>query len=47
MATYLPNVLGQDALQWLRHLPCHCIDHWADFYNRFVANYQSFFVKPP
>jgi hypothetical protein len=26
MTTYLPIVLGQDALQWLRHLPRHCID---------------------
>jgi hypothetical protein len=26
MTTYLPIVLGQDALQWLRHLPWHCID---------------------
>jgi hypothetical protein len=26
MTAYLPIVLGQDALQWLRHLPRHCID---------------------
>jgi hypothetical protein len=26
MTVYLPIVLGQDALQWLRHLPRHCID---------------------
>jgi hypothetical protein len=26
MIAYLPIVLGQDALQWLRHLPRHCID---------------------
>jgi hypothetical protein len=26
MTAYLPIVLGQDALQWLRHLPQHCID---------------------
>jgi hypothetical protein len=24
MTAYLPIVLGQDALQWLRHLPRHC-----------------------
>jgi hypothetical protein len=29
MTAYLPIVLGQDALQWLRHLPRHCIDDWA------------------
>jgi hypothetical protein len=27
MTAYLPIVLGQDALQWLRHLPRHCIDN--------------------
>jgi hypothetical protein len=26
MTAYLPIVLRQDALQWLRHLPRHCID---------------------
>jgi hypothetical protein len=26
MTAYLPIVLGQDVLQWLRHLPRHCID---------------------
>jgi hypothetical protein len=26
MTAYLPIVLGKDALQWLRHLPRHCID---------------------
>jgi hypothetical protein len=26
MTAYLPIVLGQDALQWLRHLQRHCID---------------------
>jgi hypothetical protein len=26
MTAYLPIVLGQDTLQWLRHLPRHCID---------------------
>jgi hypothetical protein len=26
MTAYLPIVLGQDALQWLRHLPQHCMD---------------------
>jgi hypothetical protein len=27
MTAYLLIVLGQDALQWLRHLPRHCIDN--------------------
>jgi hypothetical protein len=31
MTAYLPIVLGQDALQCLRHLPRHCIDDWSDF----------------
>jgi hypothetical protein len=41
MTAYLPIVLGQDALQWLRHLPRHCIDDWSDFSQRFIANFQS------
>ena len=41
MTTYLPIILEQDALQWLRHIPRHCIDNWADFCHRFVANFQS------
>ena len=41
MTAYLPIVLGQDALQWLRHLPWHCIDDWSDFSRRFIANFQS------
>jgi hypothetical protein len=39
MTAYLPIVLGQDALQWLRHLPRHCIDDWSDFSRRFIANF--------
>jgi hypothetical protein len=39
MTTYLPIVLGQDALQWLRNLPRHCIDDWSDFSRRFIANF--------
>jgi hypothetical protein len=39
MIAYLPIVLGQDALQWLRHLPRHCIDDWSDFSRRFIANF--------
>jgi hypothetical protein len=39
MTAYLPIVLGQDALQWLRHLPRHCIDDWSDFSQRFTANF--------
>jgi hypothetical protein len=35
MTAYLPIVLGQDALQWLRHLPRHC-----------TANFQSLSDKP-
>jgi hypothetical protein len=41
MTAYLPIVLGQDALQWLRHLPRHCINDWSDFSRRFIANFQS------
>jgi hypothetical protein len=41
MTAYLPIVLGQDTLQWLRHLPRHCIDDWSDFSRRFTANFQS------
>jgi hypothetical protein len=29
MTAYLPIVLGQDALQWLRHLHRHYIDDWV------------------
>jgi hypothetical protein len=46
MTAYLPIVLGQDALQWLRHLPRHCIDDWNDFSRRFTANFQSLSDKP-
>jgi hypothetical protein len=46
MTAYLPIVLGQDALQWLRHLPRHCIDDWSDFSRCFTANFQSLFDKP-
>jgi hypothetical protein len=46
MTAYLPIVLWQDALQWLRHLPRHCIDDWSNFSRRFIANFQSLFDKP-
>jgi hypothetical protein len=46
MTAYLPIVLGQDALQWLRHLPQHCIDDWGDFSRHFIANFQSLSNKP-
>jgi hypothetical protein len=46
MTAYLPIVLGQDALQWLRHLPRHCIDDWSDFSRHFTANFQSLSDKP-
>jgi hypothetical protein len=46
MTTYLPIVLGQDALQWLQHLPRHCINDWSDFSWRFIANFQSLSDKP-
>jgi hypothetical protein len=39
MTADLPIVLGQDALQWLRHLPRHCTDDWSDFSRRFTANF--------
>jgi hypothetical protein len=41
MTAYLPIILGQDALQWLRHLPQHCINDWNDFSRRFTTNFQS------
>jgi hypothetical protein len=41
MTAYLPIVLGQDALQWLRHLPQHYINDWGDFSRHFIANFQS------
>jgi hypothetical protein len=46
MTAYLPIVLGQDAMQWLRHLPRHCIDDWSDFSRCFTANFQSLSDKP-
>jgi hypothetical protein len=46
VTAYLPIVLGQDALQWLRHLPRHCIDDWSAFSRRFTANFQSLSDKP-
>jgi hypothetical protein len=46
ITAYLPIVLGQDALQWLRHLPRHCIDNWSDFSRCFIANFQSLSDKP-
>jgi hypothetical protein len=46
MTTYLPIVLRQDALQWLRHLPCHNIDDWDDFSRRFDSNFQSLSNEP-
>jgi hypothetical protein len=46
MTTYLPIIMGQDALQWLRYLPQHCIDDWNNFSRRFIANFQSLSDKP-
>jgi hypothetical protein len=46
MIAYLPIVIGQDALQWLRHLPRHYIDDCGDFNRRFIANFQSLSDKP-
>jgi hypothetical protein len=46
MMAYLPIVLGQDALQWLQHLPQHCIDDWGDFSRWFIAKFQSLSDKP-
>jgi hypothetical protein len=46
MTAYLPIVLGQDALQWLRYLPRHCIDDWSNFGRCFIANFQSLSDKP-
>jgi hypothetical protein len=28
-------------MKWLRHLPRHCINDWADFCRRFFVNFQS------
>jgi hypothetical protein len=39
MTAYFPIVLGQDALQWVLHLPRHCIDDWSDFSRCFIANF--------
>jgi hypothetical protein len=46
MTAYLTIVLGQDALQWLRHLSRHCIDDRSDFSWRFIANFQFLSDKP-
>jgi hypothetical protein len=46
MTAYLPIVLGLDTLQWLRHLPRHCINDWSDFSRCFIANFQSLSDKP-
>jgi hypothetical protein len=46
MTVYLPIVLGQDVLQWLRHLPRHFINDWSDFSRRFIVNFQSLSDKP-
>jgi hypothetical protein len=46
MKMYLPIVLGQGVLQWLRHLPRHCIDDWDNFSRWFVVNFRSLFDKP-
>jgi hypothetical protein len=46
MTAYLPIVLEQDAMQWLRHLPRHCIDDWSDFSRHFIASFQSLSDKP-
>jgi hypothetical protein len=46
VTAYLSIVLGQDALQWLRHLPRHCIDDWSDFSRCFITNFQSLSDKP-
>jgi hypothetical protein len=46
MIVYLLIVLGKDALQWIRHLPRHCIDDWSDFSRHFITNFQSLSDKP-
>jgi hypothetical protein len=46
MTAYLPIILGQDELQWLRHLPRHCINDWSDFSRCFIANFKSLSDKP-
>ena len=46
MTAYIPIKLGQEALQWLRHLRQGCIEDWGDFCHLFVANFQSLSDKP-
>jgi hypothetical protein len=46
MTAYLPIVLGEDALQWLQHLPRHYIDNLDDLCDPFIANIQSLSNKP-
>jgi hypothetical protein len=46
ITVYLPIILGQDALQWLWHLPRHYIDDLEDFSRRFAVNFQSLSNKP-
>jgi hypothetical protein len=42
MIAYLPIVLGQDAMQWLRHLPRHIIQF---FVNKFMPSLFCFVQK--
>lgn len=46
MTAYVPIKLGQDALQWLRHLKRGSIEDWGDFRRLFIANFQSLSDKP-
>ena len=46
MTAYISIKLGQEALQWLRHLRRGCIEDWGDFCRKFVANFQSLSDKP-
>jgi hypothetical protein len=46
MTVYLPIVLEPDALQWLRHLPRHCINDGSDFSRCFIINFLSLTDKP-
>ena len=46
MTAYVRIKLGQDALQWLRHLRRGYIEDWGDFRRLFITNFHSLSDKP-
>jgi len=46
MTSYVPIMMGIDALQWLHHLPNNYIDSWDSFCAKFTANFNSLSDKP-